>query len=260
MSSARRTTCVCSQCGQQGHNKRNRECPENVRMRAEADEANARLREGLESNALAHLQVMIMRENLEKWEQRRVSTHVFIRNVLVNIQLACHHISISTREEISVSGFFAEFERLVEVVNRVIRRHTSSRYKIEIIFTATGGIIAELVPFPPVNIIEDLEEEEEPVKTTSIYLKNISLVCDLTIKEDAPGCECPLCFDQLSATEAVFTGCNHAYCGTCIKSLATSIKNKTVKPSCPMCRTEITQLAFGKQEIYTEIDQFLTNL
>ena len=260
MSSARR----CSQCGQEGHNRRNHNCPENMRMRAEADEANARLQEGFESNALAHLQVIIIQESLEKWEQRRVSTTVFIRDVLVNIHLACHHISISTREDISVAGFFAEFERLVEVVNRIIRRHTSSRRMVVTNFTATGGIAAELVDRPHPIIIEDSDEEneenEEPVKRTSVYLKKVSLVYVLTVSEDAPGCECPLCFDEVPAQNVVLTGCKHAYCGTCIKNLATSIKDKTVKPTCSMCRAEITELTFGKQEIYTEIDQFLTNL
>ena len=256
MSSARR----CSQCGQEGHNKRNYNCPENVRMRAEAEAVNARLQEGLESNATARLQVIIMQESLEKWEQRRVSTTVFIRNVLVNIELVCHHISISTREDISVASFFAEFERLVEVVNRIIRRHTSSRRMVVINFTATGGISADLVDHPLPNIIEYEDEDEDVVKRTSVYLKNVSLVYDLTVSEDAPGCECPICFDELPAQEVISTGCNHAYCGTCIKNLATSIKDKTVKPTCSLCRSEITKLTFGKEEIYNEMDQFLTNL
>jgi hypothetical protein len=79
-------------------------------------------------------------------------------------------------------------------------------------------------------------------KHTSDYLKEVSLVLDLSACEDQTECECPLCYDQIFNKDALHTNCSHSYCITCVKNMATSIKDKTIQPSCPLCRTTITEL------------------
>jgi hypothetical protein len=94
-------------------------------------------------------------------------------------------------------------------------------------------------------------------KNTASYLKKLVLVHDLTVSKDADSCDCPICFDEVSRPDAIITNCNHSYCATCIKQFVSRINDK--KPSCPMCRTEITQLTMGKSEVYNEISEHLSN-
>jgi len=98
------------------------------------------------------------------------------------------------------------------------------------------------------------------IKRTSAYLKELSFVQDLTVAEDAPDCDCPLCFDPIKANEIIITNCNHAFCGTCVKGFANAIKDKTKKPECHMCRATITGLKVGSHQIHAEISEHLLNL
>jgi hypothetical protein len=98
------------------------------------------------------------------------------------------------------------------------------------------------------------------INRTSAYFKEIPLVQDLTISEDAPVCNCPLCFDDFAATDVVVTNCNHSFCGTCIKGFSTSIKDKTKIPNCPMCRTNLTEFKVGSQQVYEDIQSHILNL
>ena len=90
------------------------------------------------------------------------------------------------------------------------------------------------------------------IKHTSDYLKEMTLLVhdDLTQLEDLhTTCECPLCYDTVLVTDALHTNCSHSYCAECVKNLATSIKDKTTQPSCPCCRTTITEITTGNPDI-----------
>ena len=52
--------------------------------------------------------------------------------------------------------------------------------------------------------------------------------------------ECPICMDKING-EFVKTNCNHYYCSSCFNQ---TIKNLNIyrKPSCSLCRTNITEL------------------
>jgi len=98
------------------------------------------------------------------------------------------------------------------------------------------------------------------VKHTSDYLKEMTLlVHDLTIVEGT-NCECPLCYDTLSITDALHTNCSHSYCVECVKNLATSIKDKTTEPTCPCCRTTIKEIKTGNPEILLDFRAHLLRL
>ena len=97
-------------------------------------------------------------------------------------------------------------------------------------------------------------------KLGSAYFKEIQLIEDQTIHDDAPGCECTICFDSLSATNTIITNCHHSFCGTCIKGYANANKEKTKKPNCPMCRTDLTEFIVGNREVHNEIRDHIMNL
>jgi hypothetical protein len=98
------------------------------------------------------------------------------------------------------------------------------------------------------------------VKLASSYFKEIALTQDLTIEKDTPECDCPLCFDSVPATDVLVTNCKHSFCVICIKEFATINKNKTKKPDCPMCRTDLTEFKTGNPKVYTDIQEHILNL
>ena len=161
---------------------------------------------------------------------------------------------------IAPQQLFTQLEEQVQIVNGFIQQHGRSTVRILVSFVEQRLVMT----------LTDLASARAPgslVKRTFAYLKEISLtlrdkVQDLSIADDSinSSCECPICFDQITSEDAVFTGCNHPYCAPCFKGFATSIKNNTNKPCCSLCRTEITQLSFGKAEICNEISQHFYNL
>jgi hypothetical protein len=109
--------------------------------------------------------------------------------------------------------------------------------------------------------VEFEEQVHRPiVKRTSAYFKEISLIQDLTIEKDAPECDCPLCFDSVPVTDVLNTNCNHSFCVTCVKGFATVNKDKTKKPDCPMCRTDITEFKVGNQQVFADIQNHILKL
>lgn len=54
--------------------------------------------------------------------------------------------------------------------------------------------------------------------------------------------ECPICFDSYNGENDVYTNCNHSFCAECIKKHLDTFLDKPV-PTCPICRTNITQLS-----------------
>jgi hypothetical protein len=249
---------VCSECGQVGHNRRNRLCPLNVEVeRSSVVEAPAeRVFEfrGFDYSREAEHNVSIIRDLIRQFANREISARNFASSsILSNIQQVCFHASALLRQGRSIDGFFPEFRSLVCDVNCIYHRYGRGSIIISIQVTPTEV-------FPVIQNGNTVTAKYIAPKKTSAYFKEIALVQDLTVAENDASCECPLCFDDVPAQEAIYTNCKHPYCGTCLKGLATSVKDRTVKPSCSMCRTEITQLTFGKAEICHEISRHFDSL
>ncbi|NBW57385.1 hypothetical protein EBR43_06300 [bacterium] len=269
----------CSQCGQEGHNRRNRECPVNVQQRSSptsvavpASEEERHLNiENLNTTpvlinpranryhtyfnrATHNFEILVNLMNTR--QQQNMSVSGFILGCVAIVQLICNdmcraleHDNVPAIHASIHSGFFQQLEHQVQTLNEMIRTlNSSATVRVFVYLTDTGRFKMTLV------------ETAERRKRTSAYFKEISLVVDLTIEEGAPGCECPICFDEMPAQDAIYTNCKHSYCGTCLKGLATSIKDKTEKPCCSMCRTDITHLTFGKREVFQGVSQHFKNL
>ncbi len=152
---------------------------------------------------------------------------------------------------ISREPLFDYFTEQIEAFNIILGTLFQSPFRI-VIANQDGHFTHNLVNTEPATRTSE--------KKTSEYLKEMSFVQDLTIEENAPGCDCPLCFDEVSAVNVVVTNCNHSFCGTCIKGYANANKDKTKKPNCPMCRTDLTELKIGNQQMYNDINQHILNL
>ena len=248
-----RRPCSCSQCGQSGHTRRSRQCPLNIRALNAVPVPEVPIVDlNLGPVDQARSQLDLLNEHIIRWEHMDIRIRDFIEIVPEIIKKACLYASEPLRQGEDLTDFLQEFKSSVIKVNVIIHRYGERRFCFSIKKALDGSIF-----------LHDMNAVTAPVYSvvmhTSDYFKEVSLTLHLVSDHDI-SCECPLCFDQLPSTEAVFTGCNHPYCASCFKTLATSIKDKTVRPSCSLCRSEITQLSFGKVEICNEISQHFYNL
>jgi hypothetical protein len=54
--------------------------------------------------------------------------------------------------------------------------------------------------------------------------------------------ECPICIEEYSNKNKVYTNCHHSFCSECIKKHLHTFLDKPV-PTCPICRTDIKELS-----------------
>jgi hypothetical protein len=78
---------------------------------------------------------------------------------------------------------------------------------------------------------------------------------DFIVKEDCNHFNCPICIESHESTEKLITNCNHEVCKTCmVNFLEHHIKNHPEKnPTCSLCRTTISSIAFGNKDYKEEI-------
>jgi hypothetical protein len=83
-------------------------------------------------------------------------------------------------------------------------------------------------------------------KKWNIILNKLE-TCD-NCKTDKQMNECPICFDIYNGENDVYTNCNHSFCTECIKKHLDTFLDKPI-PTCPICRTDITQLSIHSSSL-----------
>jgi len=178
------------------------------------------------------------------WMNSTLLISQFGRIMTYKINEACRHIR-QAAEHLPVDSIIRQLEQRIEVFNQIMTQHSTENPEDLCIHIGLefhddiGG------PFPVVI------EIQAPVPTNE-YLKEMSII--LTTKDGCESIECPVCFDSTTCQEAIYTNCNHAYCGSCIKKLTSDV---TKKPCCPMCRCDLTDLNTGTLTIYNEINDHI---
>jgi len=198
-----------------------------------------------------------LRELIVNFQNGRLSPQEFIRTACDIIQLVCTFVNRHLRNtdfhiDVHYMLLDEELGEHINKINQLLERHLPFRLSFNT-GRRIGGIVVELVPRP-------LNLAPKTVKRGSEYFKELSLVNDLTIPHNAPSKECTICFDEFNSQDIIATGCDHIYCVTCIKDLSTSLKDKSEKPPCPMCRTDIVELKFGNIDILHVIQDHLNAL
>ena len=253
----------CSQCGERGHNKRNIRCPVNkqqtllrrfttsvetqIDMTPEIQERITLCKNRL-FDAIKELIQLI--EFISQPNAHPRSDYIIA--VIVRSCIFCDKINQALQCDLADTPLIMH--------DNLFQYFTQNIYTFNVIMGTMVSSTARLVTSFQNRIFTSTIEELTPTKRTSDYLKEISFVQDLTIDESASSCYCPLCFDDVTAIDVVITNCNHSYCGTCIKEFATVDKDKTKKPNCPMCRTDLTSFKIGNQNVYNEVREHILNL
>jgi hypothetical protein len=212
------------------------------------------------NRGLEHLE--LLRYHIDAYSEQ--SGYVLSQYLLTSIGIVdviCRELTTALRYDntqalpvIQIDPLLSQLVAQVTRLNHIIQASNSGSVMVGIALTdrVFQFSLIESAPTRPVMT--------PVVLRGSAYLKQVALVQDLTVSKEAPSCECPLCLEETKAVDTILTNCKHGFCGTCIKSLATSIKDSTKKPCCPMCRQEITELTARTFEAYNEMEQHISSL
>ena len=231
----------CSQCGMAGHNKRNRICRINVIEKRfqtivqEAEEAPD-IVEKREILRTALLEIRSERDRLKQTVNLERLTSEFYFQQLDDARRA-HNLAQHT----------GPMELCIETYNQLECARASSDIMYRNYTTAVKCEKAlELMGMKLLDMYIILTEPQflpPPPKITSQYLKEMVVVLDITSSvETKEVYDCPLCYEGCCIKDVIQTNCGHSYCVDCMKSFATSIKDKTIEPTCPLCRGTIQEL------------------
>ena len=237
----------CSECGVVGHNRRNRMCRLNTGSQSVPSVPITPVYNGAElelEQTLAFIDVTIVR-----WEQHDIGTREFISVVVPMVTHACGVMTNVMSYSIDVSEHFERLRGYTVSVNQIVYRFARGVFQIRVNITQ-GGVFSERIERQPsVYIVPRQVAIGLPQPS---YFKAVSFTM-------APGvsCQCPICFEEVSAEASVRTACGHGFCGGCIKKISDTCNKK---PSCPMCRQEIKELTIGSQETLTDIKTHISCL
>jgi hypothetical protein len=101
-----------------------------------------------------------------------------------------------------------------------------------------------------------------PFDNSSLLLESVrSIPSELILNEDIQfneeQCECCICMDQKEAENICQLNCEHTFCVTCIDTSLKTFKNRNQDVICALCRTNVTQITFKKQENKDKIEECL---
>lgn len=65
--------------------------------------------------------------------------------------------------------------------------------------------------------------------------------------------ECAICFESINVNSMVITGCNHEFCGKCIKDVLNHHTCINTWAKCPMCRAQMYDFKTKTKEMYDSI-------
>lgn len=240
----------CSNCCIAGHNKNNKKCIININT--------SRVNEVLEQVEFSHGLSEKLRILRVAIENMRTMFSDARGEVFVNRNTSQYYNSLYLEARMK---HFAEqrngnWESCIATYNEM--QCAQASFKImEQNYISSCKILNNIYDLLNKLILQETLLLRVTQKRTSEYFKSVSLILDLT---EGASQECPLCYDQIEAECVLKTNCKHAYCAGCIKNMATSIKDKTVKPSCPLCREIITEINFGDHRILEDCRAHLVSL
>jgi hypothetical protein len=156
------------------------------------------------------------------------------------------------------------------ITPRVLRPHTNivytqenlirleETYRAESILFEARGRRLEIMRQRVSHYRTGLEAQNIEIERTSSHIKKMQiLLCNEVTNTRR---ECAICFDDCCDTTLTHTNCEHAFCMECVSNYFTSIKDKTTKPGCPTCRTDLTSLNVYEERTQTQLTEAITTL
>jgi hypothetical protein len=219
----------CGRCGNEGHNKRNRMCPILV-----ADDNRYRLvrRRRCIVSGISLNHRMSVFEKI--WNIDRVIRSEEYRGLL-NINHEATNLNILKLLRELIQEYVLDYDGTDEYILNLPRYlHNSARQEMR--------IQQEILSVP---------------KLTKTVLKSIPVTIGVFEEESY---DCSICLNTCEKMSVAHTNCKHAFCLVCVCDYTSSIKEKTIKPNCPLCRTELSTLKVSCEEKKQVLETHLRTL
>lgn len=114
------------------------------------------------------------------------------------------------------------------------------------------------IRFPAIRVYGSQPRVNPPRRCVS-DLKALYIVNE-PIQDSAVEASCPICFDTTIKGKLLHTNCSHSFCLDCLKNYTDSIKDRTCKPSCPYCRTELVGLKICDEDICRQFSSHIASM
>ena len=273
----------CSRCHQVGHNRRNKHC-ENIRkfMELSAELNNVFV---IYSNALTDIRLYICLSLTIIYQMSDLIASFTLAgypNPELELSLRNHILNVNNAIELIQEQFphvQHPFRRIILGYNKAINsRIEYPNLRMRRVFWITNTTSLEPIPRECITpcdafvlhinepnnrhlafagiiarmMVVYFPQTTATSKRTSHYIKELSVTFQEAEEAEEP-IVCSICYDDVEASNAVVTNCLHKYCVDCINSQSTAIKDKTIKPTCPCCRTELTEFKSGSRDICEKI-------
>ena len=253
----------CSQCGQAGHNRRSQLCPVNIEAAQQVHAVPPTPVATQEADAPEVYAAILNNVNrisdyISRWENRELGTPQFISLSTPTVTWVCFYMTQALSQGINCDRIIERFRDEVITINRIVHRYARADFYISL-HISPESIVPEIIHRDRTrlaNINAGRQQAHNLPARVNDRLNAISVVTSTVL-----ACDCPICLESVADTSAIYTNCCHGFCVTCIKDLATSIKNngRNKTPACPMCRQEITQLK-GSLDVCDEVKNHLTSI
>jgi hypothetical protein len=232
----------CGRCGNEGHNKRNRKCP------------------------------MLVADDRDILVQRR---WCIVSSISINRRLSAFE-KISNIHQVITSE---EYRRLLnrnrnheadtlEILK--LLEELMQQYVLEIDIDDDYQYIRNLPPYlhdfarqarirlrRRLELYPNLFTVYALPKLTKTVLKSIPITIGVFEEESY---DCSICLNTCERMSVAHTNCKHAFCLVCVCDYTSSIKEKTIKPNCPLCRTELSTLKVSCEEKKQVLETHLRTL
>jgi hypothetical protein len=95
---------------------------------------------------------------------------------------------------------------------------------------------------------EDIEEPLQDV--ANILPRKFNIDTQILLSDKESMFECPICIDKVEDSKRITSNCNHDVCNSCFDNYLSTLQssNNLKTPSCCLCRSNITTLAFTDVE------------
>jgi len=277
----------CSQCGEEGHTKRNNNCRINIAEKERFQIMNEKIL-SIRNMNWQITNILDQRDGLV------LPLEEMIFSCLLMLQYVCSSIKDILVVKYSVASLSIHLESNVRKLNRILMLYQEpnptafyelgaiqlnyipypfilgrSVYLLEPLnsyFTITGNILSSAIVrqlIRPQNAAHFIRPNK---KRTIEYLKEMTVEHEnanqkqVTTSPSSEHNTCPICLTEIEHHHSIYTQCNHGFCASCMKDLTTSIKDNTTEPSCPLCRSTITKLVTENHELCLEMSNHLTSL
>ena len=265
---------TCSRCFQEGHNCLNRLCPARVpgfvpsRPTAQLRPRTAPRVSGMRQTTLT-IDPQRLFNFVRSFQEFAPEYHMLRSNISREVPYNAYALPLDRNENPYMNNGITEFfmtpqTHVLRIINLIGTDHVIALCVIrnlQIVILANVPYPVDEDVFIIIPQIPMLTINERPsFRLVSSYVKDWGITLDLSRQVSDTEIECVICAEEKLPSHFARTNCKHEYCVDCVKNDIRVNKDKTTKLSCPLCRTEISEVFVFDTDLHSELSEFILHV